>query len=106
MESHKDASERVRPILQAMERSIDAARRRRTQGAEPDRTETQPPAPHEERPPARELGVPQPNHQHHQQRQQSQQQGDEPANPPRLKARPKRTLLTDFDQNDVRSRAS
>lgn len=32
MDKSKDAVDRVRPILQAMERSIDAARRRRTDG--------------------------------------------------------------------------
>ncbi len=35
MENRKPAAERIRPILEAMERSIDSARRRRTLGDAP-----------------------------------------------------------------------
>lgn len=35
MDKSKPAADRVRPILQAMERSIDAARQRRTHGGRP-----------------------------------------------------------------------
>jgi hypothetical protein len=67
MDKPRPAAERVRPILQAMERSIDAARRRRlhTTGDDGKEENVAKPAEHETAPP-----------------------NGEPA--PRLKARPKR----------------
>jgi len=45
MEQSRPAAERVRPILLAMERSIEAARQRRLNANEPDDVETAFPAP-------------------------------------------------------------
>jgi hypothetical protein len=75
MENPRNAADKVRPILQAMERSIDSARRRRLN------TEDATPAPDEPRPQdAGQMPHIRPD------------EADEPeaATPPRLKARPKR----------------
>lgn len=75
MENPRNAADKVRPILQAMERSIDTARRRRLN------TEDEPATAEEAAPsaPSQPASI-------------RPEQGDEPesANPPRLKARPKR----------------
>jgi hypothetical protein len=45
MEQSRPAAERVRPVLLAMERSINAARQRRLHENEPESVETDTPAP-------------------------------------------------------------
>lgn len=81
MDRTRTPVERVRPILQAMERSIDAARRRRL---DQDHVTTPPPAS-----PADPI---------------TERQGP----PPRLKARPKRSnpSLDPLDDMEIRSQAS
>jgi len=85
MDNTKPAAERVRPILQAMERSIDAARQRRLHQTGAESANDAVPAPTEGAPPAAE--------------------GDRPT---RLKARPKRPApLSGYDREEsFRSRAS
>lgn len=53
MQPRKPVSERIRPILEAMERSIDAARRERTRGSEPEPPRVPSPNPAITPPPAR-----------------------------------------------------
>ena len=74
MDTSRSAADRVRPVLEAMERSIDAARRRRTQRE----TQTTPSTP-TAAPPASAPSNPTPS--------TSTNGSDEQ---PRLKARPKR----------------
>jgi len=85
MDNSKPAAERIRPILQAMERSIDAARQRRLhESGEPEVSEPVRPDPQTEAP------------------------AGDTERAARLKARPKRaTPLSGYDQDEsLRSRAS
>ncbi len=113
MEKSRVTADRVRPILQAMERSIDSARRRRLHGSQP-----QSPAPSQVPP------TYQPQHQQPVQRDYGQPaQQPAPSIPqegalhesdlydesvPRRKARPKRPspLMQSYDDPDYRAQAS
>jgi hypothetical protein len=95
MDKSKPVADRVRPILEAMERSIDLARRRRLERsdcpAEPQRPTAAPPSPTGSPPP------PPP----------SQPGETDPAAPQRLKARPKRDpSFGTYGNSDFRSKAS
>ncbi len=84
MEKQRPVSDRIRPILEAMERSIDSARRRRCQGTDnaDDRTPT-----HTGK--VDSGGTHSPNR-HEKSDLPRPSSGDD--SPPRLKARPKRPM--------------
>ena len=87
MDNARSAAERVRPILQAMERSIDTARQRRLHTSGIPVREMVPVTPIKQETSEAVVG-----------------QDGEPA--PRLKARPKRASpLSTYDPNSLRSRA-
>ena len=114
MEKSRVTADRVRPILQAMERSIDTARRRRLHGSQP-----QSPSPSQQ---------PQPTYQPQFQQPVQRDYGRPPHEPapsipreggsndsdlydesvPRQKARPKRPspMTQSYDDPDYRAQAS
>ncbi len=114
MERSRVTADRVRPILQAMERSIDSARRRRLHGSQPQ-SSSQALSPSQQAPPPS-----QPQHQRdygqppHQSAPTLPQEGgmnesdlyDESV--PRRKARPKRPspMMKSYDDPDYRAKAS
>ncbi|MHC4428108.1 MAG: hypothetical protein ACYS0D_05830 [Planctomycetota bacterium] len=79
MKNTRSTAEQIRPILQAMERSIESARRRRLHTTSPSRVEPNP----------------------------APITGDEPTERPRQKARPKRdtSLGRRFDGSEFRAPA-
>lgn len=107
MDSSRDTAEKIRPILQAMERSIADARRKRTHDNDLPIAVNPTPTIGADLPasvptgPSTPTPAPGPRH-----AGTSQQQADADQAPPRLKARPKRATLTDFDSGEIRSRAS
>lgn len=110
MDKSRVTADRVRPILQAMERSIEMARRRRLHGSQP---QTQAPSqtPSAYQPPVqREYGQPP-----HQPAPSIPQDGKllesdlyDDESGPRLKARPKRPspIMQSYDDPDYRAQAS
>ena len=128
MEKSRVTADRVRPILQAMERSIESARRRRLHGSQPQSPSQplppsqpqsqrapaayQPPQPPQE-PIRRDYGQP-PHQPPHQQAPSFPREGgsndadlyDESV--PRQKARPKRPspMMKSYDDPDYRAQAS
>ena len=131
MEKSRATADRVRPILQAMERSIETARRRRLHGLQPQaqapaQPPAQPPAPSPAQPqptfqpqfqPAQPAQPAQPDHgqAHAHPRPVSSipQEGESPGSDlydqtvPRRKARPKRPspTLPSYDDPDYRAQA-
>lgn len=128
MEKSRATADRVRPILQAMERSIEMARRRRLHGSQPQ-APAQPPVPSQAPPQAPPQAQPtfppqfRP-HQAHRDHGQAQAQprpvssipreGGPPGSDlyddetvPRRKARPKRPspMLPSYDDPDYRAQA-
>ena len=128
MEKSRATADRVRPILQAMERSIEMARRRRLHGSQPQ-APAQPPVPPQAQPQAQSQAQPtfppqfRP-HQAHRDHGQAQAQprpgssipreGGPPGSDlyddetvPRRKARPKRPspMLPSYDDPDYRAQA-
>lgn len=129
MEKSRATADRVRPILQAMERSIEMARRRRLHGSQPQ-APAQPPVPSQAQPPVPPQAQPtfqpqfRPPHQAHRDHGQAQAQprpvssipreGGPPGSDlyddetvPRRKARPKRPspMLPSYDDPDYRAQA-
>ncbi len=126
MEKSRATADRVRPILQAMERSIETARRRRLHGSQPQ-APAPPPAPPPAAPPqAQPTFRPQfqPQAQHAQPDQGQAQAHPRPVSSmpreggsqeadlydqpvPRRKARPKRPspMLPSYDDPDYRAQA-
>ena len=120
MEKSRATADRVRPILQAMERSIETARRRRLHGSQP-----QAPVPPHAQPQAQPTFQPQfrPQQAHHDHIQPSPppqpvssipREGGSPGSGsyedetvPRRKARPKRPspILPSYDDPDYRAQA-
>lgn len=91
----RKTADRVRPFLKAMERSIQHARDRRTgtTASEPRRSQVSPPSPPP--PGARPHPMaPQPLPMNHSSRGllRNEEHDEQPAGPPRLKARPKRPI--------------
>ena len=114
MEKSRVTADRVRPILQAMERSIDSARRRRLHGSAPQ-SPSQPLSPSQQAPPMYQPPVQRGNGQPpHQPVPTIPQEGgltDSDLNDesvPRRKARPKRPspMMQSFDDPDYRAQAS
>ena len=114
MEKSRVTADRVRPILQAMERSIETARRRRLHGSQsPSQASSHqapPTYPSQLQPPVqRDYGQPP-----HQPAPVIPQQGGLPESDlydesvPRLKARPKRPspMTQSYDDPDYRAQAS
>ena len=126
MEKSRATADRVRPILQAMERSIEMARRRRLQGSQPQ-APAQPPVPPQAQPQAQPTFQPQfrpqaqpPQPDHGQAQVQPRpvssipREGGSPGSDlyddetvPRRKARPKRPspILPSYDDPDYRAQA-
>ena len=122
MEKSRATADRVRPILQAMERSIETARRRRLHGSQPQAPAPATP-PSEPQPQAQPTFRPQfqpgqPNHgqtQAHPRPMSSiPREGGSPSSDlyddetvPRRKARPKRPspILPSYDDPDYRAQA-
>ena len=122
MEKSRATADRVRPILQAMERSIEMARRRRLHDSQ---ASAQPPVPPQAQPQAQPTFQPQFRpHQAHRDHSQPQSQprpvssvpreGGSPGSDlyddetvPRRKARPKRPspILPSYDDPDYRAQA-
>ncbi len=118
MEKSRATADRVRPILQAMERSIETARRRRLHGSHP-----QAPAPPQAQPTFQPQFQPQaqpaqpdhgPAHAHPRPVSSIPREGGSPRSDlyddetvPRRKARPKRPspILPSYDDPDSRARA-
>jgi hypothetical protein len=98
MDPKRNCTERMRPFLKAMERSIESARRSRTNQSSPVPGYTRPEAPA----PPPSISYPRAESS-----VESSPAGSE--NPQRLKARPKRAdlpLIDPFAQSEYRSRAS
>ena len=105
MEKSRVTADRVRPILQAMERSIDSARRRRLHGSQPQ-------SPSQPLPPSQQQAPP-PYQPQQQPAPALPQEGalhesdlyDESV--PRRKARPKRPspMMPSYDDPDYRAKA-
>ena len=120
MEKSRATADRVRPILQAMERSIEAARRRRLHGSQPQAPAPSP-APSQAQPTFQPQFRPHQAHRDHSQPQSqprpvssiprdggphgSDLYDDETI--PRRKARPKRPspMLPSYDDPDYRAQA-
>ncbi len=118
MEKSRATADRVRPILQAMERSIETARRRRLHGSQP-----QAPVPPQAQPQAQPTFQPQfrPHQAHHDHNQPPPQPASsipreggshgsdlyDDETVPRRKARPKRPspILPSYDDPDYRAQA-
>lgn len=124
MEKSRATADRVRPILQAMERSIETARRRRLHGSQPQ-APAQPPVPPQTQAQAQPTFQPQfrPHQAHRDHSQPHPQPGPVSSIPreggspgsdlyddetvPRRKARPKRPspILPSYDDPDYRAQA-
>ena len=125
MDHPRSAAQRIRPILQAMERSIDSARRRRTHEPEPSNTAINNPTSaidataHAQAnarhrigttmiPASNPAGTIRPGDNTQVPQRQQTQPGMLPEQPARLKAKPKPAspFLKDIDQPAYRSQAS
>ena len=120
MGKSRATADRVRPILQAMERSIEMARRRRLQGSQPQ-APAQPPVPPQAQPTFPPQFRPHQAHRDHGQAQAQPRpvssiprEGGPPGSDlyddetvPRRKARPKRPspMLPSYDDPDYRAQA-